>query len=535
MHNQPLKGYYTACENGRDSFLRRARDSASLTIPSLVPPAASSAGTEYPTPFQGIGARGVNNLASKLLLALLPPNSPFFRLIIDKYEYEKASQGQADPALKTELEKALSEVERAVQSEVETSAIRVGVFEALKQLVVAGNVLLYVPDTGGLRVFNLDRYICKRDPMGNVQSIIVKESIDPAVLPENIREFIEQAGAANHEGAITASNDRSVDVYTGVYRYDNKWVVRQEVADMDIPSARGSYPLEKSPWLPLRYTRIEGEDYGRGFIEEYFGDLKSLEGLTQAIVEGAAAAAKVIFLVNPNGTTRPHTLATAPNGSIIQGNAQDVTVLQMEKFADFRVAQETITQIKERLGFAFLMNTAIQRQGERVTAEEIRFMAQELEDVLGGVYSILSQEFQLPLVNRLMDRMSKSGRLPKLPKKIIKPTIVTGLEALGRGHDLNKLDSFISGAAQLLGDKFATYVNMGDYLKRRATSLGIDVEGLIRSEEEIQAEQQQQQSMQMMEKAIPAGASAAGKMAQEDPEKLQAMAGAMQQGAPQQQ
>ena len=162
-------------------------------------------------------------------------------------------------------------------------------------------------------------------------------------------------------------------------------------------------------------------------------------------------------------------------------------------------------------------------------------MAQELEDVLGGVYSILSQEFQLPLVNRLMDRMSKSGRLPKLPKKIIKPTIVTGLEALGRGHDLNKLDSFISGAAQLLGDKFATYVNMGDYLKRRATSLGIDVEGLIRSEEEIQAEQQQQQSMQMMEKAIPAGASAAGKMAQEDPEKLQAMAGAMQQGAPQQQ
>jgi hypothetical protein len=71
---------------------------------------------------------------------------------------------------------------------------------------------------------------------------------------------------------------------------------------------------------------------------------------------------------------------------------------------------------------------------------------------------------------------------------------------------------------------------MGDYLKRRATSLGIDVEGLIRTEEEIQAEQQQQQQMQMMDKAIPAGASAAGKMANENPEQLQAMAGAMQQG-----
>jgi hypothetical protein len=529
MHNQPLKGYYSACETVRLTYLQRARDSAALTIPSLVPPEASSASTEFVCPFQGIGARGVNNLASKLLLALLPPNSPFFRLIIDKYEYEKASQGQADPNLKTELEKALSEVERAVQSEVETSAIRVGVFEALKQLVVAGNVLLYVPDKGGIRIFNLDRYVCKRDPMGNVQSIIVKESIDPDVLPEDIRNFMEESGSDQSQGEMP-HGQKSVDVYTGIYRHENKWMVRQEVADMDIPSARGSYPIDKSPWVPLRYTRVEGEDYGRGFIEEYFGDLQSLEGLTQAIVEGAAAAAKVIFLVNPNGTTRPRTLASAPNGSIVQGNAQDVTVLQMEKFADFRVAQETITQIKERLGFAFLMNTAIQRQGERVTAEEIRFMAQELEDVLGGVYSILSQEFQLPLVNRLMDRMAKAGRLPKLPKKIIKPTIVTGLEALGRGHDLNKLDSFISGAAQLLGDKFATYVNMGDYLKRRATSLGIDVEGLIRTEEEIQAEQQQQQQMQMMDKAIPAGASAAGKMANENPEQLQAMAGAMQQG-----
>ena len=174
----------------------------------------------------------------------------------------------------------------------------------------------------------------------------------------------------------------------------------------------------------------------------------------------------------------------------------------------------------------FLMNTSIQRQGERVTAEEIRYMAQELEDVLGGVYSILSQEFQLPLVNRLMDRMEKAGRLPKLPKKIVKPTIVTGLEALGRGHDLNKLDSFISGASQLLGDQFATYVNMSDYLKRRATSLGIDVEGLVRTEEEIQMEQQQMAQQAMAQQIAPNVANAAGKMAQEDPEKLQAMAAA---------
>ena len=530
MEEGSLKSYYQACESNRDPFLRRARDGASFTIPYLVPPEANSASTNYPTPFQGVGARGVNNLSSKLLLALLPPNSPFFRLIIDKYEFEKASEseGGTDPALKTELEKALSEIERAVQSEVETSAIRVGVFEALKQLVVAGNVLLYVPDKGGLRVFNLDRYVCKRDPMGNVQSMIVKESVDPDVLPMSVKARLEEAGNPTVQN-MGHDKDKSIDVYTGIYRDGTKWIVRQEVGDFDIPEATGQYPLDKNPWMPLRYTRIENEDYGRGFVEEYLGDLQSLEGLTQAIVEGSAAAAKVLFLVNPNGTTRPRILANSPNGAIVQGNAQDVTCLQMEKFTDFRVAQETINRIEERLSFAFLMNTSIQRQGERVTAEEIRFMAQELEDVLGGVYSILSQEFQMPLVNRLMDRMEKAGRLPKLPKKIVKPTIVTGLEALGRGHDLNKLDSFVSGASQLLGEEFATYVNMSDYLKRRATSLGIDVEGLVRTEEEIQEQQQQMAQQAMAQQVAPNVANIAGQMAQENPEQLQQMAAAAQQ------
>jgi hypothetical protein len=523
-----LNSYYQACENARDPYLRRGRDAASLTIPYLVPPDSNNSNTNYVTPFQGVGARGVNNLASKLLLALLPPNSPFFRLIIDPFEFAK--EGQQEEGLKTELEKALAEIERAVQSEVETSSIRVGVFEALKQLIVAGNVLLYIPDKGGLRVFNLDRYVSKRDPMGNIQSIIVKESIDPDVLPQSVRAILEEAGNPS-VSTMGASQEKTVDVYTGIYRSEGKWEVRQEVADINIPEAEGSYPLDKNPWMPLRYTRIENEDYGRGFIEEYMGDLQSLEGLTQAIVEGAAAAAKVLFLVNPNGTTRPRVISTAPNGAIVQGNAADVTVLQMEKFADFRVAQETVRDIKERLGFAFLMNTSIQRQGERVTAEEIRFMAQELEDVLGGVYSILSQEFQMPLVNRLMDRMSKAGRLPALPKKIVKPTIVTGLEALGRGHDLNKLDSFVSGASQLLGDQFATYVNMSDYLKRRATSLGIDVEGLVRTEEEIQMEQQQMAQQAMAQQVAPNVANAAGKMAQEDPEKLASMTQAAQQMA----
>jgi hypothetical protein len=70
---------------------------------------------------------------------------------------------------------------------------------------------------------------------------------------------------------------------------------------------------------------------------------------------------------------------------------------------------------------------------------------------------------------------------------------------------------------------------MSDYLKRRATSLGIDVEGLIKSEEEIQMEQQQAAQQAMAQQVAPNIANAAGKMASENPEQLQAMAQQAQQ------
>jgi len=310
------------------------------------------------------------------------------------------------------------------------------------------------------------------------------------MLPESVREEVYRQEKEN-----------SCDLYTSVVREGNEFVVQQDVKGIVIEESKGRYPIEKTPFLPLRYTRIDGEDYGRGFVEEYIGDLKSLESLTKAIVEGSAAAAKVLFMVNPNGTTRAKTLSESPNGAIVQGSDGDVSVLQLNKFNDFRTAQGVMNGISDRLSQAFLLNSGVVRDAERVTAEEIRMLSQELEAALGGLYSLLSQEFQMPVVTRLMARMSKEGRLPKLPKDIVKPTIVTGVEALGRGNDLQKLDLFLAGANQIVGPQaVAQYVNVSDYFKRRATALGIETEGLIKSDEEIQQAMQQAQQQEMMMK-----------------------------------
>ena len=216
-------------------------------------------------------------------------------------------------------------------------------------------------------------------------------------------------------------------------------------------------------------------------------------------MEAAAACTKLLFLVNPTGTTRAKTLAQAPNGAIREGNAADVTVLQANKGGDLQVALQTMGMINERLSYAFLLTEATIRNAERVTAEEVRLVTQSIERQLGGIYSILSQEFQLPLVARIIDRLTKAKKMPKLPKDFVTPTIVTGIDALGRGNDLNRLDVYLQGIGQILGPQMIQqYIDVREYLNRRAASLGIETAGLVKSVEQISAEQQQAAQAQML-------------------------------------
>jgi len=498
-YDQGIAKAYENMAADRDAFLTRARGCAELTIPTLMPPEGHTGSSQYSTPYQSVGARGVNNLASKLLMTLLPANSPFFRLTIDDFDLVELG-GDA----RGKAEEALARIERSAQQSIEAKAIRVPTFEALKQLIVSGNALVHMPPKGGMKVFRLDRFVVKRDTMGNLLKVIVKETIAYEALPKEV-----QAALLDNPEYQAETSKKECDLFTCIKRQGKKFTVHQEVKGITIPNTTGSYPEDRLPWMALRFIAVDGEDYGRGFVEEYAGDLRSLEALTRAIVEGSAASAKLIFMVRPNGTTKIRNIADSPNGAIISGDANDVSTLQAQKFSDFRVAQETMNTITERMSYAFLLNSSVQRQAERVTAEEVRFMAQELETALGGIYSVLSQEFQTPLVNLLLNQLQKEGKMPKFPKDTLKPQIVTGLEALGRGQDLNKLSAFLNYLQPLGQEVIAQELNIDDYLDRLGASLGIDTQGLVKSPEQKQAEaeaaqqaQQQQMMMQMAEKGV---------------------------------
>jgi hypothetical protein len=498
---ETAKQRYEKLKENREHFLDRAQECSELTIPSLLPPDGFHVSTDLYNPFQSVGARGVNNLASKLLLLLLPPNSPFFRLSISgnaKKDLDKQKE------LKSEIEKSLATIEREVSNKIEQLALRVSVFEALKHLIVAGNVLTYLPKQGSMRVYPITNYVCRRDESGELLEIVIKESISPMSLDEDVKLMVAKDS--------DYKDDEDIDLFTHIYKTaKEKFYVCQEVKGIKIPSSIGSYTTDNFPYQALRMVRVDNEDYGRSYVEEFIGDLKSLEGLSQALVESAAASSKVVFMVRPNSVTRKKDLANTRNGDIITGTQDDVSVLQAQKQYDLQVVERSIGKLEERMSYAFLLHTAIQRDAERVTAQEIRYMAEQLETSMGGIYSLLSQEFQLPLVKILMKRMSQAKEIPALPKDSVRPTIITGIEALGRGNDLQKLREFVAEIGNLaqVNPQIAQSLNTDDLVKRIATGLGIDTEGLIKSQEQLQQEQaamqeqmQNQQMMQMVEKGV---------------------------------
>ena len=77
---------YDNLSSDRSQFLEEARQASELTLPYLV-----RGHEEYTvgmkqlkTPYQSVGAKGVVTLASKLMLALLPVQTSFFKLQLDE-------------------------------------------------------------------------------------------------------------------------------------------------------------------------------------------------------------------------------------------------------------------------------------------------------------------------------------------------------------------------------------------------------------------------------------------------------------------
>lgn len=486
-----------------------------LTVPALLP-RDGQARHRLPQNFQSVGARGVNNLSSKLILTLFPHALPFMRLKASPSEMRKLTAQAGDQAaeIQAEIEASLSLIEKEVVAEFNADGWRPALSEALRHCVVTGNALLY-DRPGGKRpaTYDLRRYVVERDNEGNLLKVILRQMLSEHSMrsellarnldPEVVESLIQEAGAGERIGAEDPTQP-SYELHTGAELLDNgKFSFWQEIGSIMVPGTMSEVEEKDLPLIPLMFQPIYGASYGRGYVEDYDGDLLALEAISRALVEGSLALAKILWLVKPGGTTKAATLANSPNGAIRQGDGDDVSTLQADKGSDLNIAYQMRNTLQVQLSNAFLLNSSVQRAGERVTAEEIRFVAQELEDALGGVYSSLADTVQAPIAFYLFSKLKRTGKIGKLPKGIV-PIVATGLEAISRNHEVVRLQQFIEITSQFIPPEERGMVLKYDIMSAdAATALNLDKSRLVRSPDEIDALRQEAQQQRAVETLGP--------------------------------
>jgi len=490
---------YAELKPNRKDAETRAKRCAKVTLPRLWVDEGQKTRASVMA-YSDTGPRCVNSLSAKVLLAWLPPNAGIFKLSPDEAEAQKLAEFAGVET--SDLESAFGEVERTVINDIETSGTRTVLSEAAKHAIVIGNFCLYEPDVGPAKLYPLTSYVVDRDGLGSILEIVTLDKIAPALLPEAVRAAVMQKLSTKDEK--TKATD--VNLYTRIIRSEDgkMWEAMQEVEGFAIKATPVTYPIDASPWIVVAVPRSSVEDYGEGLVFDYIGAFESVEALRKALRKAAAAMAKILFILDPTSAMKEKHLASAESGEFIRGRRNDISLLQMDKAYDLNFVRNEADTLATKLETIFGVRSAIQRPGERVTATEWRILSQEIDDSLGGFYSLTGEDLLLPLIRRKLDKLQRQGRLPELPPGVIKPRITVGMAALGRGHDFNKLLEFGNGLKSIIGEQeFSRRINTGEMAARLGASADISTKGLIHTDEELDSQQQNSSMQEGLVKAAP--------------------------------
>lgn len=510
MSEQTLADRYRVLNSKRQRKLDHAREASKLTIPTILPPESRGEEDQLYTPYSSIPARGVTAMSSKMLSALIPLNEePFFKFAV---------KDGITPSV--EVNNYLEAMADQVYNKIKSKNLREVVFLALQHLIIVGDVLFVIEDDMSCRLIRLDNYVVRRDVVGNVKEIIFVEY----ELKEEDDEQLDMY--SSFQAGAYAENKHGYDAIFVQCLYDEEekiWKVKKEKDD--IVFEEGEYTI--LPYIPLRWGYSVGDNYGRSHCEDILGDITALEAYSEALVESMAAGSAFWIAVDPAGITDIDDIATAPNGTYVAARQQDVFTLTPSGTmnAQIQSTNQAVEIMRREIGRSFLLESASLPTGDRVTATAVRMIGTELETVLGGAFGSISRDLFVPLVNRCVYVMIAEEAIDErlyeefLDDGILSVDIVTGLQALSRDTDLNKLMQ-LGEMVRNLPEQIAMMFKWDEYGKALVTALGFDADNWVKKESEVRdqmMEQQQMMAAQQMQQQLAgaAGQQVAGAVGQE--------------------
>jgi hypothetical protein len=496
MRYNSASGIFAALDGLRTSFLTRVERYAALTIPKvLLPKGINHEATDQAHDYQSIGAQATNHVVNKLMLALFAPSRPFIKLVVGKKTKAQLAKLRMT---ETQLDAVLAQGERDAVKELDVRAQRPKLYQLLRHLVVAGNALLYLAKDG-MRVIGLRNFVVKRNIKGDVLCLVICEKVNFDELEPAIVKLLQ----------ARFTDDTQVNFYKWIKRESNgSYSMTQWVNEIRLPiEYDGRWPEEKLPYRVLTWDLSDEANYGTGLVEEYIGDFEALSSLSESVVDGAILGSEYRWMVNPTGMTSIEDVKASQNGDALPGLPTDMSPTQGGNPEAIKVAMGVLEGYERRVSRGFLMGSAVIRDAERVTQEEVRLTANELETAYGGVYSTLAAGLQLPVALWLFDRIGQP-----IAGSDLRVTVVTGLDALSRNGDLENFRLAMSDMATLenVPETLRAKLKMEEIAAFVGQGRGIDLLRFVMTDAEFAATQQEAAANRVAETVTTeAGVSAA--------------------------
>lgn len=468
----------------RVSFIGRCEAYSQYTLPKIcLPQGYTQDKDELSNDYQSLGAQLANNLSNKMMLALFAPSRPFFRTEVPVAVLQEQGATEQLP----EVQKKLSRVEQQAVKVMDSKALRPKFYEVLKHLIITGNVLAILgKDT--CRVVGIKNYVVKRDRAGKVLEVVHREDIYLSQYGDKEQKELSQWYADLEE-------DTTTEAYTWVKwnrttkRYDiTYWCDEHQFTETGWESEKGL------SYRAMTWDLADNDDYGTGLVEEYANDFAALSVLSEAQVNAAILASEFRWLVNPAGQTSAQDFNNAANGAALPGAKDDVSPVAFQAGSNVAAIQALSSEYVNRLGRGFLMAASVTRDAERVTAAEIRLQAMELETGLGGAYSRIAVDVQLPVAKWLLGFVADKALVAELDL-----VVITGLDALSRSGDMENLKLFVQDMAELavLPPTLLVRLKLSALSASFAAGRGIDADTYVYNEEDAAKREAQAQAQQV--------------------------------------
>lgn len=371
-------------------------------------------------------------------------------------------------------------------------------------------------------------------PQGLIESMYGADFFKNDKKPEGWDKTIEDD--KQHEVQVTAIT------YSDFKRgADSAFVWNYDVfAEVDVSSASITKDLgvrivsdtfPDNPWIVGRWSKLSGEDFGRGPIIEALPDAKTLNKVVELILKNAALAISPPLTGVDDGSWNMNIAVVRPNVVIpVSSNAGGARGPSLQPLVlpnNFNVAELIIEKLEMKIKKAMLDDQLPPEAGSVRSPTEIVERVKQLQQDIGAPFGRIHSEVLRALIQRSINILIKKGviNIPGVKRISVDGTgvDVRAVSKLARVQSLAEIESAIQWLEiqRLLGDEaFDLNVDTENFGRWSADKLSIDpkivrtsrdqqrmIEAMQQAEAQAAAAQNQQgASVERPEQPLPIAA-----------------------------